>query len=156
MARGKARTQVPELTPEEQAKRDLEIRRHDYKELRRIGALRYETTMIVHGMLEKVAIRGGKIRMCQGGGINLDVERAWAVSANISIDFNREGRLINPDNDREQIVTCKPEVHVNWSCTQRSVASAVAAIVLYREVTELAAEIESFLTERPIIHIMQL
>lgn len=78
----------------------------------------------------------------------VEVERAFAVSASMSASLNGIGRLEREGEESVFVVTLEPRVDVSWSSTQRGVAAATAAIALYRELTELAAEAEVLLNEQ--------
>lgn len=100
------------------------------------------------------AIRGMRpFNVSSGGCLNLEFKRGWAVSCDLSIRITAGDR--RPISARRGEATVyayvqRPVVEVCWSSTGRSVAAATAALALYREVTELAALIESRLAEEAI------
>ncbi len=101
------------------------------------------------------AIRGMRpFDVSRGGYLNLEFKRGWAVSCDLSIRCSSgERRPVHDRRGREivgHVWIQKPIVEVCWSSTGRNVAAATAALALYREVTELAALIESRLAEETI------
>jgi hypothetical protein len=69
--------------------------------------------------------------------INVTWERTWTISADLTISTRSGGKRV--------------EVNVNWSSTYRTPASARAAVSLYAELTDLACELETFLSEFEIV-----
>jgi len=101
------------------------------------------------------AIRGMRpFDVSRGGCLNLEFKRGWAVSCDLSIRLSSgDRRPVHERRGREVVAHMwvqRPIVEVCWSSTGRSVAAATAALALYREVTELAALIESRLAEETI------
>jgi len=77
--------------------------------------------------------------------ISLTWDRAWAVSANLSIRFERDVEDITDPKTGKVFKVYRPIVEIGWSSTTRNISNATAAIALYRSVTELGALIESVL-----------
>ncbi len=82
-----------------------------------------------------------------GDYLNVSFERGWAIGCSLSIN------MTHSDSETDKKAGMRRElraaqVEVSWSSTGRSAASARAAIALYSEITDLAAEIESVLGER--------
>lgn len=101
-------------------------------------------------------IKAVNIRGMRGGDltglsnyIHVEFERGWAIGASLSIRLDREGREVaNPDAAPDLfdgVGRLAAVVEVGWSSTSRTVAEATASLALYREVTELAAELEATL-----------
>jgi hypothetical protein len=146
----KNRTQTVPETDEQKAERELESKRRTYTRALNNGLSYEEAVQTAKRIIVETAIRG-----CQpeyGDGLSCEYKRGWGINATLYVRFNRvwEKRVTNPDNNRQSIEFWEARVEVSWSSTGRDVADAVAAIKLYTEVTELAAELQSVLTERPI------
>ncbi len=75
-----------------------------------------------------------KVSLCIGWG------QAWVADCNLTIVLWRE--VLNPGRTSSAPgIRC--ECEVSWSATSRTVSRAFSAITLYRQVTELAALIET-------------
>lgn len=79
--------------------------------------------------------------------IGLEWNRAWGVNCNLYISFESAA-----DKDRVQVGEqyaqyVNGKVQVSWSSTNRSPASARAAINLYNEVNDLACLLEALIAE---------
>ena len=87
-----------------------------------------------------------------GGGLSLEFERGWTIGCRLSIrfDLDYDSRVTNPDNTKQAVTFFKPVIDLTWSSTGRTVAAATASLALYREVIELAAELEAVLNESAI------
>ena len=73
------------------------------------------------------------------GGFTLRFERAWEVEAYLSLDFR-------PNMDEKfgkEHTRMIPRVTVNFPATNRTPMEAMAALALYREITELAALLQT-------------
>jgi hypothetical protein len=67
-------------------------------------------------------------KLLTGYRVSVYFERpGWAVSATLYIRFDTK------------------EVTVGWSSTDRNVSNALAAVTLYRQVVELAAQVDAFM-----------
>jgi hypothetical protein len=78
----------------------------------------------------------------------LKTDRAWGVGCNLDIYFEPDYTTVKLDNG--EAYRLKPIVKLGWSSTSRSVATALACIHCYTELTQLAALIESKLSEKKI------
>jgi hypothetical protein len=87
----------------------------------------------------------GRVRVTLGGDrLSVDIERAFGVNANFTASLGY-GSM---ERDGESVaVVYEPRADVCWSAMGRTVANATAALALYREVLELAAEAETLLNE---------
>lgn len=92
----------------------------------------------------------------RGGDLNIEFKRARSVSCDLYVRFTTgERREVHSGRGRNREIVGhvwvqRPIVEVCWSSTGRNVAAATAALALYREVTELAALIESALSEHTV------
>lgn len=73
------------------------------------------------------------------GSLNLDYERSWGVNCHICIRLIKRSRF-----DR----VYDWEFTTSWSATERSVTESLAAIKLYREITEALATVASIVGQR--------
>ncbi len=74
------------------------------------------------------------------GNTHLTWEQGWGVSASLRVAINREKRVHKRDGTHYYLsVSCE----ISWSSTGHDVSRALAAITLYRQVTELAALLEA-------------
>lgn len=78
------------------------------------------------------------------GSLNVTWRRGWAIEASINVSFDND-----PARFEEGGVI--PRVSINWPSTHREIPNAIAFLSLAREVTELAALIESQLAELKIV-----
>lgn len=69
-------------------------------------------------------------------------ERGWAVGCNLTVAFKPE--FTADEYDGKYVAPVKMRTEITWSSTRRSVAESIAAIKLYTEVTQFAAELEAF------------
>ncbi|MBI2388665.1 MAG: hypothetical protein HYV09_03525 [Deltaproteobacteria bacterium] len=78
-----------------------------------------------------------------GGPLHVEFQRGSAIGCSLSISFGamrrEEARGAGRHAPTETVLVQQPRIEICWSSTGRSVATATAAIALYREVTELAA-----------------
>jgi hypothetical protein len=110
-------------------------------------------TQIAADTIREHTIRGMRpFNISRGGSLNLEFKRAWAVTCDLAIRFSSgERRAVHGRRGEVSHVWIqRPIVEVCWSSTGRTVAAATAALALYREVTELAALVESRLAEETI------
>ena len=87
--------------------------------------------------------------------LSVYVERAFGVDANFNAilgyaTIEQEGKRDGDGREAGQgggrlVATYEPKTSVSWNLSRRSVAAATAALALYREVLELAAEAETLL-----------
>ena len=81
--------------------------------------------------------------------VTLYWERSWTASCHMDIRLATD--RVRTLKGGAQEVTYSPEVNVAWSSTSRTVAEATAALALYREVVELAAEVQALLESHLIV-----
>lgn len=108
---------------------------------------------LVHALLTSMNVRGATISERFGGGVYVNVERGWAVGATLSVSFERvDGTVLtNPDNANQRAGEFAIKTELGWSSTGRTIAEAVAAMKLYSELIDAAAEIESVMTRERVI-----
>ena len=81
--------------------------------------------------------------------LSIEVERGWAVNCTLNVSVHYEGikDVREPGAGHAaptyKIPTYKLDVTVNWSSTGRTTVQALAAVALYQEMVQLAAEIEA-------------
>lgn len=73
------------------------------------------------------------------GTSSVEYERAWGVGCRLYV----RSHIKAWKTERGHCRTVDFDCDISWSATSRTVASSLAAIKLYQEVTEIAAEIES-------------
>jgi hypothetical protein len=78
-------------------------------------------------------------------GFTVTWERTWAVGASIMVRFEKTGA----QSKGHEIL--RPEIEISWSSTRHSVVTALAALTLHREVTELAALVQAVLDREQIL-----
>lgn len=83
------------------------------------------------------------------GGITLRWEQAWGADIRLEVVFTKE--TIPAKGNREAHTLIQMRTDLGWSATSRNVASALTAITLYTQVTQLAALIESALDGQTLI-----
>lgn len=103
--------------------------------------------------VKSMNIRGARLSE-RHSGLYLTVTRGWSIEVNLSIDFNRSfdssQRMVNPENDKQAIGRYSHKLDITWSSTQRSLASAQASVVLYQEIVNIAAELESMIEDKTV------
>lgn len=83
----------------------------------------------------------------------VQVERAWGVGATVYFSYDRSSdALVNPDDSNQRVYTYSLKVEISWSGTSRSLAEATASIALYRELTEMAAEVEAIMQRERVVY----
>jgi FAD/FMN-containing dehydrogenase len=156
------RAKAPVMTPEEKAAhdaaRDLDRRRNEYARLKSARSPAEVMASLKAALEGRVRGRRVRLELSRDDYLTLEVERAWAVTASLYVRLESDwnGRLVNPDNDREVARLMRYAVELSWSSTHRSVAAAAASVALYRELVELAAEVEAILAEGRIATVMNL
>lgn len=98
--------------------------------------------------------RASRLDGCSG--LYFSFRRAWAVDCSLSVNFRRAGTDTVPAGESVRVRRSDEtfqgpgaleryslEVQVSWSSSHRSAAVAHAAVLLYQEVTGLAAELEA-------------
>jgi hypothetical protein len=143
----KTNTQTMPETDEQKAARELESKRKAWSKALTVGTPYEDAVQNAKRIITEAAVRG-----LQPGsdGLSCEFKRGWAISANLYVRLDRDWdrRVVNPDNSRQSVEFWSARVEIGWSSTGRDVVAALAAIKLYTEVTELAAELQSVLTER--------
>jgi hypothetical protein len=91
------------------------------------------------------APRGSRINhKTWGGGVSISCERSWGVGCDLHAELGHGAILECSDGILQR---CEVKVTLSWSSTQRTIATAVASIQLYSEMTAVAALIESRMGE---------
>lgn len=87
-----------------------------------------------------------------GWGLHIEFERAWTVSADVYLrwDHDYEG-VANPDDASQKAGRYSVRCEIGWSSTSRSVSDALAAVTLYRQAVEAAAELEAVASRMKVI-----
>jgi len=102
-------------------------------------------------LLARHPIAGARVDVHRGNSIGVDIQRGGAVRCHLSVSFDSGRRVPVTDRRSTEIVDHvwrqTPRVMVTWSSAERSVAQAVAALALYREVVDLAALVEARLAD---------
>lgn len=79
-----------------------------------------------------------------GDDFYVDVRRGEeSVSVAVRLRRDWESVVTNPDDANETVIPLVPSVELTWSSTGRTPSAALAAVALYRDVMERAAEAES-------------
>lgn len=85
--------------------------------------------------------------------MSVNVERAWGVSA--SVYFRYDGRhdnpITNPDDESQRVYSHSLRIEFSWSSTGRSMAEALASANLYRELIDMAAEVEAVMGREKVV-----
>jgi len=125
-------------------------KRKAYAKALTAGITLEEAQATVARIIEETNIRGCKPSYSVG--LDREYERGWGIGCRLNVAFDRvyDDRVVNPDEPLEAVEIYRIRIDVSWSSTTRDVAAARAAIKLYTEVTDLAAELQAVLTERPI------
>jgi hypothetical protein len=98
-------------------------------------------------LVEGFHLRGLRRLDATGGGVSVSVERAWAVSADLYIRFERaDGEVINPDDEHWHGSYLTVTTQLTWSSTGRTVVEGLAAVKLYQEMLDVAAEVEAVMS----------
>jgi len=143
-----------ELTEEQKAARDLARRRERSRRAQVQGTTLEEALAKARAVLDESGLRGLRPAhdSAVGGYVDREWERGWGIGCRVSVRLELDfgARLVNPDEPREAVLFYRPKVEVGWSSTGRDVATARAAVRLYADVTDLAAEVQAVLEERPI------
>lgn len=112
-----------------------------------------EATEQIVTLLRAMNIRGGTVESSYG--ITLRVERSWAIGADLMVRFDESFSakgIENPDNPLQRVSPVSGKVELNWSGTSRSVSESLAAIKVYTELTEAAAEVEAVIARMRIVY----
>jgi hypothetical protein len=110
-----------------------------------------QATAKVKTLIDSFHVRGAKVS--EGYNLSLRVERAWAVDASLYVQFTRSDDTVeNPDDPTQRAGSYSVRTELSWGFTTRDVANAVAAIKLYQELTEIAAEIEAVMGREHVIY----
>lgn len=108
---------------------------------------------MVASILER-PITAARHDVSRGAGISVEIQRGASVSCHLAVSFDGGRRVpVKPRRSHEivdHVWVQTARVSVTWSSTDRSVAQAVAALGLYREVVELAALVEAILAAQTI------
>lgn len=108
---------------------------------------------IVAALLER-PIAAARHDVRRGEGISVEIQRGAAISCHLAVSLDSGRRVpVKPRRSSEivdHVWVQTARVTVTWSSTDRSVAQAVAALALYREVVELAALVEARLAAETI------
>ena len=120
-------------------KQTTDRKRKAYAKALTAGITLEEAQATVARIIEETNVRGCKPSYSVG--LDREYERGWGIGCRLNVAF---------DHVWDEVDIFKIRIDVSWSSTTRDVASARAAIKLYTEVTDLAAELQSVLTERPI------
>lgn len=140
-------------TPEQLAADKLTRERKDFMKAILYGRSIDDAAKIVNKIVTAANIRGMRhMSEFNGGSGYIEFERGNRIGCSMSIRFDHDydSRVVNPDNPQQAVAFFTPNVEVTWSSTGRDVAAATASLNLYREVIELAAEIETVLKEESI------
>jgi hypothetical protein len=110
---------------------------------------------LVEALLARHAPAGDRVAICAGStALDIEVERGSAVGCYFAVRFDGGRRVPVTERRSKDVVghfwRQTPQVRITWSSTERSVAQALAALALYREMVELAALIDARL-EREVI-----
>ena len=135
------------------------IQEHQRKVKRYLNALQGtrldDASKQVIELVRSMNIRGMKLPseayyLSFGIGRNgLWIDGSFTVSFDRAYDSDK--KIVNPDNPQQAVGYYEPKVTLSWGSTTRSVADAVAAIKLYNDLINAAAEVESFLGQLRII-----
>lgn len=129
-----------------QAQEEINKQRAEYREARRNWLTTRRAADKLVEFVKSFHIRGMEDQESGGRSyMHMRIDRGWALGASVTFKFEPAyGRKrINPDNTQQAVIPMEFSVELGWSSTGRSVADSVAAIALYRELTEMAAEAES-------------
>lgn len=86
--------------------------------------------------------------------ITIRVERSWGVNVDLDIRFSPDfGKRIEDTENNISYTPCDYEVLVNWSACRRSLPQALAAANLYREIIDLAADLEAIIQGANVYHV---
>lgn len=127
--------------------RDLDKKRQSWRSaITGISASQAEAQ--VKALIESLHIRGARD---YGGGV--EVERSFAIGGNLYVRFDRDydTKVVNPDNANQRAGVYRVRVELNWSSTGRTIAEATAAVKLYQELIDAAAEVEVVMNREHII-----
>lgn len=81
----------------------------------------------------------------------LVVERSFTLEGRVTVRFDSTDTVIDPSDDQHAVTLFKVTTEISWPSTRRTVAESVAAIKLYTELTEVAAEVESVMSRVHVI-----
>ena len=111
-----------------------------------------QATTKARELLESFRIRGARVSDSLGS-LSLTARRSFSVEADLYVRFesNYDKKTVNPDNDQQFAGQYACIVQLNWATTTRTVSDAVAAIKLYQELTEAAAEVEGVMALERIV-----
>jgi hypothetical protein len=103
-----------------------------------------EATAKVAGMVEAFRLRGARV-----DGLTVYVNRGWACEATLYVRFDRDDEpLRNFEAPEQRVFRYTVHTELSWSGTTRTLAESVCAAALYRELTEVAAEVESVMARQ--------
>jgi hypothetical protein len=113
-----------------------------------------QALQIAETILREYAVRGMQPFNVSGEHLYVEFRRIGGVRCDLTIGFVLgEPTPVYAPRGREvvdHVWVQRPEIKICWSSTDRSVASATAHLALYREVVELAALIETRLSEETV------
>lgn len=84
---------------------------------------------------------------------SVTVERACGVSASVYFRYEREDGLgiVNPDDETQRVNSYALRIEFSWSSTGRTMAEALASANLYRELIDMAAEVEAVMGREKVV-----
>lgn len=102
----------------------------------------------VKALIESMHIRGA--REFSGG---IEVERSFSIGGHLYVRFDRDydTKVVNPDNPEQRAGVYNIRVELNWGSTGRTIAEATAAVKVYQELIDAAAEVEVVMNREHII-----
>jgi hypothetical protein len=118
------------------------------KEWRRLlSGLRMDDAKVrVQQLLADARIRNARITDNYDG-VTIEVERTFSVSATLYVRFERKDwsdhGVTNPDADGQRAGVYAQRCELSWGGMSHGVSDALACVSLYRDLIEIAAEIEA-------------
>ncbi len=155
----KSNVYVP--TPEE--KEAERIRREQQNHRRELEKMRHgmnvkDALLTVRQIMMRRDVKGVRVGLTEldmlHSDCHLGVERGWAVGCDLYVKFPLWGayddRVEDPENNKVWMKV-NYEIELSWSSSGRTPLQALACVNLYKEMVDLAAEIEAYLVSNDIV-----
>jgi hypothetical protein len=106
-----------------------------------------EARVFVVDFVKALNLRGARI---SDGGV--EIERVWGAGATLYWRFapDFDARIYNPDNANESVTPYSFRTELSWSGTTRNISAAEVAMKTYRELLDVAHELEAVMARETV------